>query len=106
MEDILKELLDTELQAEALVKEASLRHEKLIKQAQADARTEEERFSSRIPELQKSSLDKVDERVSQTVTELRGRYDQRKQSLKKIAEEREPGAIEAALALITDTQRK
>ncbi len=35
MEDVLKELLDTELQAEALVKEANARYQQLIREARA-----------------------------------------------------------------------
>ena len=105
MEDMLKELLDTELQAQALVKEAGLKHDKLIRKAHMDAHAEEERFAARIPESQRSHLEKVDERVVQTVAELRGRYDERQRTLRSLAKEREPQAIAAALALITDPDK-
>ncbi len=105
MEDILKELLDTELQAEALVKEANLKHDQIIRKAHSDAHAEEERFAARIPESQRSSLAKVDERVAQSVVELRGRYDERQRSLRSMAKDRESQAVEAALALVTDPEQ-
>ena len=47
MEDELQRLLDTELQAEALVREAELKREKMIRQARTDARSAEQQFEAR-----------------------------------------------------------
>lgn len=54
MEDVRKELLDTELQAEALVKEANARYQQLIRDARADAQAAEQSFAARLPALYQS----------------------------------------------------
>ena len=102
MEDVLKELLDTELQAEALVKEANARYEQLIRDARTDAQAADQEFISRLPSLFESHLLKIEDRTSQTVAELRRRYDERRRELRSVAEGREREAIEAAVDLITD----
>lgn len=102
MEDVLKELLDTELQAEALVKEANARYQQLLRDARAEAQTAEQAFVARLPALYQSHLQKIDERSAQTVAELRRRYDERRNELRTVAEGREREAIEAAIGLITD----
>lgn len=102
MEDVLKELLDTELQAEALVKEADARYEQLIRDARAQARTAELDFTARLPALFEAQLLKIDERATQTIAELRRRYDERRHELRAVAEGREHEAIEAAVNLLID----
>lgn len=106
MEDVLKELLDTELQAEALVKEANARYEQLIRDARAEAQAAEQQFVSRLPALFQSHLQKIEERTAQTIAELRRRYDERRHELRSVAEGREPEAIEAAIGLLTDPRRE
>ncbi len=63
MEDVLKELLDTELQAEALVKEANARYEQLIRDARTDAQAADQDFISRLPSLFESHLLKIEDRT-------------------------------------------
>lgn len=105
MEDVLKELLDTELQAEALVREADGRYEKLIQAARSAAQAAEKQFAARIPVFYRSHLQKIDERAEQSIAELRRRYDGRRRELRTVAEERQQGAIDTAIALITDPAR-
>lgn len=105
MEDELQRLLDTELQAEALVREAELKREKMIRQGLDDARTAEQRFEARLPELRASFMEKADERAHQAVAELARRYEERRARLRALAQEREQEAIQAALALLLDPGR-
>lgn len=105
MEDELQRLLDTELQAEALVREAELKRENMIRQGLDDARTAEQQFEARLPELRASFMEKADERAHQAVAELARRYEERRARLRALAQEREQEAIQAALALLLDPGR-
>ena len=105
MEDELQRLLDTELQAEALVREADAKRERLIRQALEDARVAEQHFEARIPELRASFLEKAEERAQQAVAEQARRYEERRQQLRALAKEREEEAIGAAIALLIDPER-
>ena len=105
MEDELQRLLDTELQAEALVREAELKREKMIREALAEARSAEEQFEARLPELRASFMEKADERAQHAVAELARRYEERRGHLRALAQEREQEAIQAAMALLLDPER-
>lgn len=105
MDDTLKRLLDAEMKAEKLALEAEQEQERIIQSAIRDARAEDERFTARIPDLHRGFIDKAEERAEQTVAELRRRYEERHVQLRESAEEREQEALEAAFALLLDTQR-
>ena len=105
MENELQRLLDTELQAEALVREADAKRERMIRQALEDARVAEQHFEARIPELRASFIEKAEERAKQAVAELARRYEERRQQLRALAEEREEEAIRAAIELLIDPER-
>jgi vacuolar-type H+-ATPase subunit H len=105
MQDELQRLLDTELQAEALVKEAEVRREQMIHQAREDARTAEHQFEARLPELRGAFLQKAEERAAQAVAEQDRRYEERSDQLRRLAKEREQEAIGAAIALLIDSDR-
>jgi V/A-type H+-transporting ATPase subunit G/H len=105
MEDELQRLLDTELEAEALVREAELKRERMIRQALEDARTAEQQFEARVPELRASFMEKAEERAVQAVAELARRYEERCAQLRTLAQEREQEAIQAALTLLLDPKR-
>ncbi len=103
MDDTLKRLLDAEVRAEQIAQEAEREQEKVIQQAMREARVAEERFRASIPDLHRGQIDKADERASQTIAELRRRYDERHLQLREMAEQREHEAIDAASALLLDT---
>ena len=105
MQDELQRLLDTELQAEALVKESEHRREQMIHQAREDARTAEHQFEARLPELRAAFLQKAEERAVQAVAEQDRRYGERSDQLRRLAQEREREAIGAAIALLIDPDR-
>ena len=105
MEDELQRLLDTELQAEALVKEAEGKRERMIRQALDDARAAEQQFEARLPELHASFMQKAEERATQAIAEQARRYEERSSQLRALAEQREQEAIQAAQALLLDPER-
>ncbi len=105
MEDELQRLLDTELQAEALVKEAELKREQMIRQAREDARNAEKQFEARLPELRASFMEKAEERAVQAVAELARRYEERRAQLRSQAKSREGEAVKAAVELLLDPGR-
>lgn len=102
MDDTLQRLLDAEMRAEKIARQAEADRENIIQGALMEARAEEERFESRIPELHDSFIDKADSRAEQTVAELKRRYDERHAQLRNMADEREDDALEAAFALLID----
>lgn len=105
MQDELQRLLDAELQAESLVKEAELRRERMIRQALDDARTAEAQFEARLPELRNAFLEKAEERAMQAVAEQARRYEERRAQVIRLGKEREEEAIQAAIRLLTDPER-
>lgn len=102
---MLKRLLEAELRAEQLVEQAKAKREEITRAALADARSAEERFTARIPEMRAAFLDKAQARASQTIRELQRRYDERNRELRRMGEQHEREAIDAALAMIADAER-
>ncbi len=102
MDDTLKRLLDAEMRAEKIARQAEAERENIIQGALLEARAEDERFESRIPDLHGSFVVKADSRAEQTVSELKRRYDERHSQLRNLADEREDDALEAAFSLLMD----
>lgn len=102
MDQTLKLLLDAEMRAERIAKQADKAREQLIKSALQEARAEGERFESRIPELHQSFRVKAEARADQTINELKRRFDERHTQLRNLAEAREEDALEAAFELLLD----
>jgi len=102
MDETLKKLLDAELHAEKVAKQAEDERDKVLEKAWAESRAEEERFDARMPEMYASFLGKAEERAEQTVSELKKRFDERHTQLRNLAEEREEDALEAAFKLLVD----
>lgn len=102
MDDQLKRLLEAEKRAEQIARQAEEEQERLIQAALREARTEEERFQARVPEIHSSFLEKAEARADQTVKELKKRADERHTQLREMAEARETEALEAAFAVLTD----
>jgi vacuolar-type H+-ATPase subunit H len=105
MDDTLKRLLDAEMRAEKIAQEAEQAQERIIQAAMREARTEDERFTARVPDLHRSFIDKAEERAEQTIAELKRRYDERHVQLRESAEQREREALEAAFAVLLDPAR-
>jgi vacuolar-type H+-ATPase subunit H len=105
MDDTLKRLLDAERRAEKIARDAEQEQERIIQAAIRDARADEERFTSRIPDLHRGFINKAEERAEQTIAELKRRYEERHVQLRGSAENREDEALEAAFALLLDPAR-
>ena len=102
MDQTLKRLLDAEVRAEQIARQADEAREKLIRSALLEARAIENRFEARIPELHASFREKAEARADQTISELKRRFDERHLQLRNQAEQREQEALDAAFALLID----
>jgi vacuolar-type H+-ATPase subunit H len=105
MDDTLKRLLDAEMKAEKIAQDAEQDQERIIQAAIREARSEDERFTARVPDLHRGFISKAEERAEQTIAELKRRYDERHVQLRETAEQREDDALEAAFALLLEAQR-
>lgn len=105
MDDTLQRLLDAEMRAEKIAQQAEAEQERIIQEAMADAKSENDRFTARIPDLHRAFIKKAEERAEQKVAELRRRYDERHVQLRDQAERREAEALEAAFQLLIDPER-
>jgi vacuolar-type H+-ATPase subunit H len=102
MDDTLKRLLEAETRAEKIARDAEQEQERIIQRAMQEARSEDERFTARVPDLHRGFIDKAGERAEQTIAELKRRYDERHVQLRDMAEQREHEALDAAFALLID----
>ncbi len=97
MEDTLKRLLATEKEANRITELAS-NADQLAQEATEQARSQEQRFQARLPELRASFLDKADQRAAQALKEIQRRTDERLEQLRQNAEDNAESALEAAFA--------
>lgn len=104
MDDTLQRLLDAEVRAEKIAQQAEAEQEQIIQAAMQEARAEEGRFVSRIPDLHRGYITKAQERAEQTVAELKRRYDERHVQLRNMAEEREEEALAAAFQVLVSPE--
>jgi V/A-type H+/Na+-transporting ATPase subunit G/H len=104
VDDTLQRLLDAEVRAEKMAQQAEAEQEQVIQAALNEARTEEERFLARIPDLHRSYIAKAQERAEQSVAELKRRYDERHTQLRDTAEQREEEALEAAFNVLISVE--
>lgn len=98
--DSLKDLLSAETEAEAIVALGENERDRIIKKALDDALEMEHQFLERLPEMQKSFIDKAQQRAAQTMAELKLRNDEHNKQLRDLAARHENEAIELALALL------
>ena len=102
MDNILKHLLNVELEAEKLVKDAIDERENIMAKSLEEVQMAEERFDARIPEIRQSFITKAEQRVEQTIAETKRRYEERSQQLESMAEASRQEALQAAIAVILD----
>lgn len=100
MQDSLNDLLQAELEAEQIVKESELQREAIKQKALDDANASIQQFNARLPELHQSFLDKANERATQSIAELKLRYDEHNQQLRQLAEKHQDEALSDALNLL------
>ena len=102
MGDSLKELLQAEAQAEAIVAEGEQERDAIVQKALDDAREMEQQFRDRLPELHQSFVEKAQKRAEQTIAEIKLRYDERNKVLRELAGEHEQEALDRAVELILE----
>jgi vacuolar-type H+-ATPase subunit H len=90
------------MRAQSLVDQASQERDRIIQQALAEARGAEDRFVSRIPEIQQSFVSKAERRAEQTISELARRYEEREQQLRDLAKKHKGEVSEAAFVSLLD----
>ena len=100
MGDSLKDLLQAEAEAEAIVAAGEQERDATVQKALDDAREMEQQFRDRLPELHQSFVDKARQRAEQTIAEIKLRYDERNKILRELASEHEEEALAQALALV------
>jgi hypothetical protein len=105
MDDTLQRLLDAEMRAQALAREAEEAQQRTVAAAVEEARELDDRFSERIPDLQKSWVARAEDRAAKTIAELERRFDERHQALRDMAEQREDEALDDAFRTLLDVRR-
>jgi vacuolar-type H+-ATPase subunit H len=100
MEDTLKRLLSVEIEAEQLVETKQAEREQIIQQALEQAHKAEQDFQATIPKLQASYLEKAEQRAEQSIVTLKKQYDDKQEYLRKLAEENQQQALDAAVHLL------
>ena len=102
MGDSLKELLEAETEAEAIVTGGEQARDAIVQKALDDAAEMENQFQQRLPELHQSFIDKADERAIQSIAEIKLRYDEHNLQLRSLASKHEKEALDLAVALVLD----
>ncbi len=105
MGDSLKDLLEAEAEAEAIVTAGEKERDRIIQKALDDALDMERQFEDRLPEMQQSFSHKAQERAAQTIAEMKLRYDERNKTLRELAGKHEAEALERAIALILASEQ-
>ena len=100
MDDLLKRLLDAELQGEAIADAAGRERERMVQQALDEASVGEARFEAGLTELRQPYLKQSEERAAQAIAELARQYAEHQRELRRQAEEHEAAARAAALDLL------
>ena len=102
MDKALQRLLETEQQAEKIAHDAEVERETLINEALNEARIQETRFLSRVPDLHEGFIQKAQARAQQKINELKKRYEERMMDLREHAQTHDDEALESAMRLILD----
>jgi len=105
MSSSLKDLLEAETEAEAIVSSGEVERDKIIQKSLDDALDMERQFKARLPDMQQSFIDRAQQRAAQTIAEMKLRYDERNKMLRKLADKHENEALEHAMALVLDTDK-
>jgi vacuolar-type H+-ATPase subunit H len=102
MDDSLKDLLNAETEAEAIVSRGEKERDAIIQKSLNDAQTMQTQFQDRLPELYQSFIDKAHERAAQTIAEMKLRYNERNKVLRELAGKHDREALQQAITLILD----
>ncbi len=106
MDDALQRLLQAELKAEELVREALEARERITREALEEARLAEARLEARLPAIEASFMDKARQRAEQSRAELELRFEERARQLRAMAEEARDEAVRAAITYLLDPESR
>lgn len=102
MDATLQRLLEAEMQAEKIQREAEEQREQVIQDAMQEAKAAEARFEASLPDMYTSYQEKAESRAEQTIAELKRRFDERHTQLWEYADAREDKALDAAFEILID----
>ncbi len=105
MSDSLKDLLQAEAEAEAIVTKGENERDRIIQKALDDTLDMEQQFKDRMPEMHQSFIDKAQDRAAQTIAEMKLRYDERNKKLRELAGKHEKEALDRAIVMILDGEQ-
>lgn len=105
MSDSLKDLLQAEAEAEAIVTKGENERDRIIQKALDDTLDMEQQFKDRMPEMHQSFIDKAQDRAAQTIAEMKLRYDERNKTLRELAGKHEKEALDRAIVMILDGEQ-
>jgi V/A-type H+/Na+-transporting ATPase subunit G/H len=101
VDEVLKRLLNAELEAERIVARADEQRQAIIEQAKRDARAEEEQHAERVVEIHAFFRGQAEQRAQQTIAEMQRRYEEQERVLRAVANVHEQQALDEAIALVT-----
>lgn len=102
MEDVLKRLLDTEAQAEAIIAAAEAERKTLLDVASAEVLRAEKAFLAGAPERRQAVLQAAAQRAAQLAEDVARKFQSRQRALRESAERNEAAAVQAALVMLLD----
>ena len=102
VQEVFKQLLEAEQQAEAIVDAAQAERDGMIAAAHEEARHAEAQFEAHLPALRADHLQAARERAARTVSDLNQHNSERQHELRQLAQLHEQMALDAALSLLFD----
>jgi V/A-type H+/Na+-transporting ATPase subunit G/H len=100
VDEVLKRLLNAELEAERIVARADEERQTIIEQAKRDAHAEEQQFAERVAEIRASFQRQAEQRALQTIAEMQRRYGEQERVLRASANMNEQRALDEAIDII------
>ena len=105
MNDSLERLLDAEQRARRLVDDALAERDRTLERARHEAEDAEQKFETRMQELRHGLRAGAEKRAAKRIGELEREFAERGDRLRELAGTHRDGALDAAVALLTDTNR-
>ena len=103
MDDSLKDLLQAESEAEAIVSRGEQKRDAIVQKSLDDAFDMEQQFQQRLPEMHQSFIDRAHERAVQTIAEMKLRYDERNKELRDLAGKHDAEALHQVIELVLNS---
>lgn len=105
MSESLERLLEAEQRARRLVDDALAERDQALEKARDEAQDAERQFEARMQELRRSLKAGAEGKAAQRIGEMEREFAERGTRLRELADTHRDEALEAAVALLTDTTR-